>query len=198
LLWPSDDGHAWQYRAIERGWDPPQPVVFADLAHVPPITMDTVAAVLASRPVGANPFADTSKVRLQFAGTTTLPSGIGVQVLEEIDLLALARTSPSRRWLADLAVARPDLRGRLGASPASLAPHGLALTGQPMFLHSGLWRRTAQWIGSYHAAATDTNPDWKFLEADQTPGHRFFVQLLPDLAPDVILWGQVARQFSVN
>jgi hypothetical protein len=170
--------------------------------------MDTVATVLAIRRAGAHPLADTSHVQLQFNGTMTiavsaaLPAGIEVQVLEGISApwstAPAVRGSMPPRWLADLAVARPDLRGRLAASTLSEHDRVIAASGEPMFIHSGLWRRTAEWIGGYHAATTETLPDWKFLEADQAPGHRFFVQLLPDLAPDVILYGQVARQFAVR
>jgi hypothetical protein len=68
----------------------------------------------------------------------------------------------------------------------------------PQFLRAGLWRRTSQWIGAYETnVASDTFPDWKYFDGVTTPGRTFQLQLLPQLAPDVVLHGKVVRTIAV-
>jgi hypothetical protein len=205
-IWPNDDGRSWSFQSTTRAWDMPTPLFYPDAAHVPGVTFDTVAAVLAARPAGTNVVADTSVVQLRFHGTSAigvspgLPAGIPVQVLEETETPLLGATSPSESFVRSLIArvrdARPDLRarlaGRVGARPLALAPVA------PRFLHGGLWRRTAQWIGTYYATDTDTLLDWKFLDGVLSPGQQFSLQLLPGLAPDVVLCGRVVRSLTAQ
>jgi hypothetical protein len=208
-VWPNDDGHSWTYRSIARAWDPPTPVYYFTQALVPSVTFDSIAAVFATRPAGTNVIADTSVIQLRFNGTTAvavtvaLPEGIPVQVLEEThtpaSLVSLPAVLRNRSFLATLASARPDLRerlaGTLAATPSALPSGGFA---EPRFVHPGLWRRTAKWIGSHDPADTDTFPDWIFLEADLRPGSSFSMPLVPGLAPEVTLNARVVRSLSLQ
>jgi len=84
-IWPSATGLTWTYKSVSRGWDtPPVVAVYANASLVPPVTFDTVAAVLAARPAGTNATTDSASFQLVFGDTLRLVTGILVRPLDEL------------------------------------------------------------------------------------------------------------------
>jgi len=185
-VWPNDDGRSWTYSSVSRTWDPPTLVYFPTVASVPSVTFDTVAAVFASRPVGANPQVSTTQFVLRFNGTQLLGSGLVAQVLEGI-VPPLA--SGARSY------APPSLA--MGPAGLGIGPPSPSFNGPARFLHPGYWRRNSDWIATHDPVTTDTLPNWKYLEADLSPGHEFVSQIVPNLSPDVLLHARVVRLLTV-
>jgi len=205
-LWPNDDGRSWSYDYVEGVCGPQPPVLFfPDPSQVPaaPEPSEVVRLLPGDRPgpplrgrggVGT-PTACLGvfgTLTFQFKGQTTTLSGATGQNLEETfqsDFsprpLPLDGTASSR-FLARLAEVRPDLRQRIG--PTSVPPRSAF----PLLIHGGAWEKTADHIGTY--GDLDRNLAWKFLGADVSPGSSFDFQLVPSLAPDVVLHALVVER----
>ncbi len=185
-MWLNEDGRFWSFDATGHVWgngsatDPsPEATPLPSLAEF--------AALAAAREFPEPSTVSTGTYRLQFTDSITTDSGVRRQNLVEAltyDPVAPATASrPDAAFLAQLAIARPDLRARIAARTGA-AP---SLNGnfQSLILHGGAWEKTADWIGGYG----DLNPvlAWKYLERDLSTGHEFVHQLVPDLAADVYL-----------
>ena len=205
-IWPNDDGRAWTYAYTQRIKADSGPVrLYPTEADVPPVpTMDQVAALLDSNPLGG-PVDTTAEVyRLQFTDSITTASGVTAQYLREsleiprVNKVAAERPSFERALLARLVMARPDLRGKIAAYMGSGMLPSLARDNQvggaigslteqvmrgPLLVHGYAWRKTDSWIGTY--GDIDTLLAWKFLEAPLVYHHEFTHRLVPSLADGV-------------
>ncbi len=167
-LWPNDDGHAWDYAQHHETYDPA------------PQSFD-------------------GEVRLWLDGTTVAPGDIAAQYLRQTSLVGVtASFAPSSLpaiadpLLRNLYVARPDLRAAVerlaNENPCPLnAPsprYSLLLTGELAYL------KTSGEIAAWRCDLASTR-SWQWLVSDLSVGSGFTIQLLPDLASDVVLHGTV-------
>ncbi len=170
-LWPNDDGHTWTYEAhSESRW---------------PDSLDT-----------------DRLLRMQFLGTAVVPGGQSVQLLRGVVLSGPAAPVPA--WSADpflrtLHRARPDLRRAIEARAEGA---GCVLVRSPGFDGVLLspeiaFRKTGDEIAGWRCDVADLR-SWRFLVADLTPGNTFTLQLIPDLASDVVLRGTIGPLEDVS
>jgi hypothetical protein len=169
-LWPSDDGRSWKYEIRQQ--------IFAQ----PPIEA-------------------TGQLRLLFEGPTVAPNGIAAQYLRQEQLPSQAPLFGSlaeveARTLRDplmrqVYVARPDLRARLLEVNAGLpcpdqAPNGM----YALFLGGEFaYRKTGSEVAAWRCDLADTRA-WQWLVSNLSTG-TFMIQLVPDIATDVFLRGEV-------
>jgi hypothetical protein len=191
-VWPNQDQMSWGYAQTVDDIGPSQPQLYPSPEDVPPITLNGAAAMLASPVAGVR--IQNGSFHLRFNGTRTTQSGAFGQNLEESTIVngktPFVPASWSDRFRARLAVARPDLRGRLGHVDALT---GFAVT--PQFLFGYVWELTDEHIGTY--GDLDLNLAWKYLEANLDPGHEFAHQLVPLLADDVFLYARMLPRTTV-
>lgn len=172
-LWPNTDGLAWTYAQRSE-----------DLSDTPSTT-DRV-------------------VRLLLDGTAVAPTGIDVQVLHG----QLVSGPPATRaeaaairdpFLRSLLRARPELRVALEASAALASCPANAAPGLDAILLGGdlAYRKTFSEIAAWRCNLANTRA-WLWLVSNLTPGHQFQLQLVPDLASDVILHGTIAATEPVT
>jgi hypothetical protein len=201
-MWPNDDGRWWRYRVVERSWDDNAWTTYPSPGAVPPApTMSEVAALLDNPPAAVPTRVDSSRYELRFSGTITTLSGVTRQNLLETWILpngpAGARSGQAA-FLSQLAKARPDLRARIRARFASLAPveDTLHFIYASDLLHGYAWEKTPQWIGTY--GDLDTLLAWKYLTSRLSPGSEFTHQLVPALTSDVWLHGRILEPRTVR
>lgn len=210
-LWPNEDGRRWEYTLNGRGWEsqiPDSGYVFPD-SQVPPAPDFSEIIPLIDNPALPETYSSlTTTWAMEFRGmiTTdplyTAAPGVTAQNLLESEagvenpFDCVAEPNP---FLVYLAAARPDLRSRLGTASVR-AMEMMAPSVEPdtehLLIHGGPWERTASYIGTY--GCLDTQPAWKFLESDNTPGSQFTFRLVPQLAPDVYLHARVRRTVTVD
>jgi len=171
-LWPNVDGTSWTYDQHYESY-------------------------------GLNPQVVDNQLRVFFDGTTTAAGGVLTQYLRQQLVsgpaalpaladaaLAVAVPDPLMRavW-----VARPDLRARIEQAaaeapcPSVHPPGGYAL----MLGGEFAWLRTATDVSAWRCNAANTRA-WQWLVSDLSIGNTFTLQLLPDLASDIFLHGEVA------
>jgi len=201
-IWPHEDGRGWSYQLTTRTWDngpgtyPPSP------DQLPVLAMDDVAGLLDTEPDPAHSEATQGIYGLRFHGTITTMSGVTAQNLEESfvagspSLASSASPRPGNRFLALLRRARPDLARKMGLQAPSIATRSAVIPEAPFFLHGYAWEQSDQWIGTYG----DLNQQiaWIFLTPDLKPGAEFSLQLIPDLADNVFLYGRVVGSRRVE
>ncbi len=194
-IWPHADGTGWIYDLEYRSFDGPE-----ISPEPPPLpTMEELHDAL-QQPVGYDEVnLDEGLYRIRFEGTVTTESGVVGQDLVETFYSAVSgkvsTTSNARdferRFLRALVRARADLR------PAIAARLGEELDGAksledvryPFFL--GAYAFAYEDTGYYGYGDLDTAHAWTYLEGDLTVGSGFTLQLVPDLANDIWLYGRV-------
>jgi hypothetical protein len=214
-IWPNADGNWWQYDYSWRVWDQ-DPITFTNEIDVPPApSLDEIAGIFDSHPIGTNVTVLDRRYQLLFAGLDSTKSGVRAQNLE----MSIFDPPPSRQpvqtvngeealYLRILA-ARPDLRDKITPllngtdqpAVAELLAGGLRSPSQPLdfgpnLIHDGIWWKTTDWIGTYGDA--ETRLAWKFLEANLTPGHEFSYQLIPSATGDAWMHCRVTRTVNVD
>jgi len=171
-LWPNEDGRSWSYDQ-----------------HYEELGFGTDIV--------------DNQVRVWFDGTTVAPTGIEAQYLRQE--LVGGSTAPARSATAALAaaipdpllravwVARPDLRARIEAAAAEAPCPQVHPPGAYALLLGGefAWRRTADEVAAWRCNLANTR-SWLWLVSDLTIGNTFTLQLIPDLASDVLLHGTIA------
>lgn len=206
--WPNDDGRYWSYAAMLRYIEPQELIYTPPGQHVPEVTTE-LAKQLLGKSIAFVPGVPTEyHFGMTFEGRLTSDSGVEGQNLVESFAApvsgrpAITSSSFGRDFLERLAQARPDLRGRLAAAGVTIAPQsgpfrpeGLAFL-PPYFIHGYVWLKGPSWIGTY--GEVDTMLAWKFLESNIHPGHAFRHQLVPSLASNVWLLGEVDRRVQVE
>jgi hypothetical protein len=206
--WPNDDGRYWNYPALLRYIEPESLIYAPPGQHVPDVTTE-LAKQLLSKPISFVPGVPSEyQYGMTFQGRLTSGPGVEAQGLLESyatpvsDRPAIASPRFGREFLERLAQARPDLRARLAAAGVTIAPASDALRPMgiayyaPFFIHGGVWLKGPSWIGTYGEA--DTILAWKFLESNVQSGHSFRHQLVPSLADNIWLIGEVDRRVRIQ
>lgn len=148
----------------------------------------------------------SNEARFYFDGADVVPGGIVVQNLKvevhgtapsgfAIDAPSAVRGDPFYRTLWR---ARPDLREKIRAEAASgkIAPWPDS-TFYLNLLHEAAYRKSDEDIAAYRRDQVAMK-SWLWLESDLTIGHGFRIQLVPDLADDVWLYGTNAAWEDVE
>lgn len=180
-LWPNGDESSWEYEQTftEDLWGFPEIVV--------------------------------NEARLYFDGYDTVPGGIEVQNLE-VEISSAPRVAPSARYsgliadppstiadpfLRTLWRCRPDLREaieqRFGSPLPALNPPGF----YQILLGEAAYRKTVDEVAAYRRDQ-EAMISWLWLVSDLTIGNTFELQLVPDLADDVWLYGTIAAWEDVS
>ncbi len=230
-LWPNDDGREWQFDLVQLWWVELDRSI-CEILHVsrddvPTIpSLDEVEDMLRKHAVPDGFESAEGTYYMKFDGDSTTQSGVTAQALKDLVVMAggggvlKAPTVTSHAFLLRLAVARPDLLGRIMTAlggTSSLDPFLLKqledlsrpgscgggvdarlaeqIVTYPILIHGGAWEKTDEYIGTY--GDIDTLLAYKFLEADLSPGHEFTHQLVPSLVDDVFLHCRVLPRTPV-
>jgi len=174
-LWPNDDGRSWSYDQ-----------------HYESFVDDEIV---------------DNQIRILFDGTTVAPDGIQTQYLRQ---QLLSGAAPQMRlagaaggamitagandpFLRQLWGARPDLRSRILEALADAPCPENAPPGAYSVLLNGefAWLESADEIAAWRCNLANTR-SWRWLVSNLTIGNTFTLQLIPDLASNVILHGTIA------
>jgi hypothetical protein len=168
--WPHEDGRQWLYDQH-----------YEDLGPAPEVI--------------------DSQARLYFDGTTTAPIGIAAQMLKgsvaSVPARAHRASDPpvevTDPLLRNVWIARPDLRDQIVRTSVEQPCVSQGIAGwYPLLLTGDLaYVQTATQIGAWRCDLANTQA-WLWLTSNLTPGHTEMLQLIPDLADDVILYVTVA------
>jgi hypothetical protein len=171
-LWPNQDGLSWTY--AQRYEDFEKPLVVEN------------------------------RTRIFLDGTVTAPTAIQAQYLRQELVSGPAFATSSEPELTDpflrqLWIARPDLRTKIlqfesdADCPETTAPgsYGVFLSGELAYL------KTSADIGAWRCNKNDTQA-WLWLVSDVSIGSTFTLQLVPDLADNVFLHGEIAATEPVT
>lgn len=174
-LWPNVDGLTWTYDVHYESYDD-------------------------------NPMTVDGQVRLGLDGTTVAAGGVQAQYLRQQwigatppGFAAFASPVATDPFLRSLAIARPDLRAAVARlvddSPcpqyAPTPSYSLLLDGEFAY------RQTADEIAAWRCNLATTRA-WLWLVSDLSIGSSFTLQLIPDLASDVLLHGTVGAVESAS
>jgi len=204
-LWPNEDGNSWTYDWMQRIWEQDPWTLYENPGDVPPVpSLEYVEGLLGDESTGAD--ADTSYgiFRLEFDGIGRTLSGASGQNLVEMVYQEFQDDIPvvsfEAVFLDRLRIARPDLEdavmNRIGSLRGTTDPAVLLTGGLPLFLHGGIWEKTAEYIGTY--GDVDTLLAWKFLESEISEGHEFTFQLLPSITSNIFLLCKVFGHSTVE
>jgi hypothetical protein len=187
-VWPNEDGRGWTYDFVAREWSdttlPPDEVY----------TIEDVDSVLAE---AASPDAtiEAHIWRQVFEGEYTTGPGVTGQNLRGYYFKDVEGGSP--RWVpADILPREQRLVWPAQMTMADVAARriccvgGLLLEGGPAFV------KTEEYIATY--GELDLQLSWKWLEADLSPGAGFTLQLVPALADDVFLYGEIREVHDLS
>lgn len=138
-----------------------------------------------------------NQARLYLDGTTTAPGGIAAQLLKGSIAGPPAVASASSDIPSEIADpllrnlwrARPDLRSGIYRTATEQPCVSQSIPGwYPLLLTGGLaYVKNADLIGAWRCNAASTQA-WLWLTSDVSPGSTAQLQLVPDLAEDVILY----------
>jgi hypothetical protein len=127
-------------------------------------------------------------VRFDLGEARTIGAGIEVQPLDVTAPMRAQAEAPA--FWRQLAWARPELAGKL----AGVRPQGAS---SGVVIHDAVSLRiTADEIAAYRESPLLRS--WLYLDADTSPGHRFHIQLVPDLADSVYLDGEVIGRADLS
>jgi hypothetical protein len=200
-IWPNQDQTSWTFDYVwsldAAGWTN---TFYDSLDAVPPVPDWSDIEDYLNTDISADSLVTVASVyRMRFNGERRAGGGVTAQNLEESfsstgagPVAVPATSSGGRGFLARLYLARPDLAEQLmlfGDTPAAAAE-------EPMFVHGGVWEKTAEWIGTY--GDIDQHLAWKFLTSNLRPGTEFSHQLLPSIADDLWLYGRIKRVFNAG
>lgn len=188
-IWPHEDGTGWVYDLQYREFEGPAPAETA-----PPLpTLQALHAALA-QPLEGDPLVEEQVLyRLRFEGELTTGPGVTAQNLvgttyRESTPSLSARSD--RRLLGLIARARPDLRPRILAEVDGTADDLKDASGASMY-SLGSCAFASEQNGYYAYGELDAEHSWIFLEGDLSIGSEFTLQLVPELADDIWLYGQI-------
>lgn len=166
-LWPNEDGRSWSYDLHYESFD-------------------------------ADPQVVDNQLRIFFDGPAVAPNGIQAQYLHQETIGGPARATALASLVPDpflrrLWVARPDLREKiLGVVNDSPCPQDAPPDDYALLLGGEFaYRKTADEIAAWRCNSADTR-SWLWLVSDLTIGNTFTLQLVPDVANDVLLHGTIA------
>lgn len=177
-LWPSDDGRSWRYNQHYDG---------------SPYDPDIV----------------DNQVRVFFDGTTTAAGGVATQYLRQDLVSGPAPAQPLAGAAATFLhpdpfmravwMARPDLRARIEQIAAELPCPDTHPDGGYAILLGGefAWLRGPSDVSAWRCNLANTRA-WTWLTSNLSIGSTFTLQLIPDLASNVLLHGTVAAIVDAN
>lgn len=192
-IWPHDDGTAWtfdiEYREVLPPADPDKAGEIPSMEELHAALQDTLAGEVLGEGDGLFRFAFDGMV-------TTESEATGQNVVETIYVEMPGRPVNSGNGnnsgmdpvLAMIARARPDLRSKILAR-YGLDEKALDELFPPMFL--GGYAFAYEDTGYFGYGDLDQEHSWVYLEGDLSVGSEFSLQLVPSLADDIWLYGQV-------
>lgn len=181
-IWPHEDGTAWTFEGEARRSEVPIPTKAAELP-----TMEDLHEALSEPLPGIVTDVLEGLYKIEFDGMITTQSGATGQNMVET-MFVEADDSPDP-LLALVARARPDLRPAIAARYGVGAKEYTRVVASPYFL--GGYCFSAEENGYYGYGDVDQNHSWVYLEGDVAVGTEFSLQLVPALAGDVWLYGEV-------
>lgn len=201
-IWPNEDQQYWLYTLEQLS------IGFLDPCADPGTCFDTPEEVPDAPSLGVletlvgnqdppqGAVRETGGFKLHFDGMRTTETGLTGQNLVETLLDVVPSKSGEQvlpnsavRFLAMLALARPDLAPAIDAAAPGVVNRTDLSLDSPLFLHGLAWEKTLDHIGTL--SDVDTMLGWKYLEADLTVGHEFTFQLVRPLADDVFLHARI-------
>jgi hypothetical protein len=191
-IWPNPDSASWTYNHTFREWDG-EFTMYPTLEAVPDDPLPSWSEVftyLESNVPPAATMTEAGTMTLTFDGETPIAAGLTAQnLVQEVVLGSVTGHST--------ASSRGRLYGTLGSEGKPRLP-GFSPTApeRPLFLHGGAWKKTSSGIVMY--GRFNEPPSWIYLPSNLRVGAHFSVQILPDIAPDVVLRGTVYRQITVE
>lgn len=204
-IWPNADLTSWTYDYQLREWEgnyTTYPTLEQVLTTPLPSWKEIFDLCEAHEP--KTPFAITDEVYfLQFDGTITTNPGVTAQNLtftltpagQSVGEAATTGFSPLLRRLCE---ARPDLREKMLSPQGEIPEAPGQIERYPSLVHGGAWEKTLTYIGTYGIRIGSTRPSWKFLTNKLYVGSTFSYQLLPTIAPDLVLHCRVYRSTTVT
>ena len=209
-IWPNEDGDAWTYDLTTSMFD----VAFdPDPDDPPPLpALEDLHADLQVPVEGDQLESAAGLYRLAFDGLKTTDSGVTAQNLTQTvysdpwGKLGAGVEDPAAGMgsavtaegfellLRRIAQARPDLRAKIAerygvfAEPQDRLDKA-GVPSFPLFLFGYAWSKEETGIFSY--GDLDIDPSWIYLESDLSVGHEFQMQLVPMLADDIWLFGEI-------
>ncbi|MCB1182780.1 hypothetical protein KDM41_05055 [bacterium] len=198
--WPHEDGRTWSYDFISLSRvDTNATLVGPGETILPP--MSWLHDRLEEPFVAGDGDTLRGRYGLTFDGEMTTDSGVTTQYLHE-EMLVEERPGPADDvdpLLVLLARTRPDLRDRLPAAALAAAKStadGFARISGPLLLHgyAFAWEDS----GYYGYGDISTHHSWVFMERDLEVGTEFSLQLVPELADDIFLYGRVWSRGPVS
>jgi hypothetical protein len=174
-LWPNEDGRTWLYAQVFHDWFGGEVI--------------------------------ENEVRLFFDGTDIVPGGIVVQDLKveatpaEFRPRLVGHDNPpagADPFYRALWRSRPDLRDGIRAKLETLPPASERYPDgfYQVLIGEAAFRKSDEDIAAYRTDI-EAMKAWIWLISDLTIGGTFSIQLVPDLADDVWLYGTVARWENV-
>lgn len=164
-LWPNDDGTKWTYDFA--GWDLPFPAGL--------------------------PGADTwdGEATLTLAGTTQTAGGPAQNLVGwHTEAVPSKPGLPISSLMRNVWRARPDLREAIAEKARREPASAAAQNWVPILLHEGYFMKLADRIEMWQP--TWTHSTWTYVTDALGNGQMFSQQLIPELANDVFLYGNVA------
>jgi hypothetical protein len=190
-IWPHADGTSWLYDLTVASYEP-----YPALEDTVPLpSMDELYALLAAPVTEDLLNHEEGLYRLQFDGEITTDTGITGQDLVETYYAPLDGLNGADKGaeaadplLSFLYQTRPDLRDNI---IAHVGPEKEFLdeSGTIFFLSAYVF--SAEESGIYGYGDVTTGPAWTYLEGDLEPGSSWSLQLVPGVADDIWLYGQV-------
>jgi hypothetical protein len=188
-IWPDQDGNSWQYEYVYLQANRSTVYLFETLADLPPApSFEQAFAHFQPRRLSA-PADATRSYSVGFRGIgSTISGATGPEIVGDLAAVRSLASDPVLRWLTQM---RPDLAPELRARGMDLATGRKAAIFEPHFVHSGIWHRDAESIGYFNDL--DRQARFRIAEADFTEGHEWSIQLIPSIAPDVVLHARVLQ-----
>lgn len=183
-VWPHANGTAWSFGGSYHEYGAPPQTDPADT------TLPSMAELHADlqRPVAATVSKTlTGSLTMTIDGTITTRSGVTAQNLKPVFVADTTSVTTQDPLLSLIARYRPDLRTkilpRLDAAKLIFGPFPPILLGGYAYAFED--------SGYYGYGDLDTNHSWVYLAGSLAVGDEFSLQLVPALAEDVWLHGQI-------
>ncbi len=207
-IWPHEDGNSWTYDFSNAYLSGNELELYENLEDVPSPTF-VIDDLYADFLEPAEPDSSSAGTyRLEFDGMITTYSGVTAQHLVETisddqDQSGFRETDANVNLLLRIMRARPDLRDKItailrekGVSESTIMGSRSLELEPPIFLVGYAWEQNDDAIIGY--GDIDTDPSWKYLDEDLSPGHSFVIQLVPSLSDDIFLHGKIMSWQSVE
>lgn len=186
-VWPDEDGRSWVYsKRVDPRPEIADVPIFASPEEVPAMPdLDFILSFLEGYP-HLEHVDPTGSYGLIFDGNATTRSGAQGKNLAPFTEPMPAADQGLDPILEFVLHHRPELDSQpLDHQKTSLVP-------RPLVLRDGVWVRTKDYIAFYNHH--DTEPRFRLLEDDMTPGHEWSVELFPTIDAGATLHARVLEQ----